>query len=115
MQFTISPKPGSVTRPVSATYTIEYLQDRGYLDTSTGEATLPIFGLYADYSNTVTLTYNFVNGTSLQNTVNVPTHPLPTHVDSIHPTVVQARTNTTDLSYDYHAFKNALRRPLACS
>src|SRR5947199_4576701 len=31
VQFTVQPKPGSVTRPISATYSSKYLSSRGYL------------------------------------------------------------------------------------
>src|SRR5215510_16552522 len=54
IQFTITPKPGSVTRPLSGTYSHDYLADRGYIQTSTGEIFLPVYGLYANYTNTVT-------------------------------------------------------------
>lgn len=64
IRFTIAPKPGSVTRPISATYALGYLQSRGYVDSAKGQITVPVFGLYADYSNTVTLTYSFHDGTS---------------------------------------------------
>src|ERR1700719_956121 len=33
--FTITPKPGSVTRPVSVTCTADYLQSRGYFNLQT--------------------------------------------------------------------------------
>ena len=47
IKFQIAPKPGSVTRPVNATYPIEYLQKRGYFNSQTGAILLPVFGLYA--------------------------------------------------------------------
>ncbi len=55
--FTVVPKPSSVTRPVSASYSSAYLQNRGYLNLQTGQITLPVFGLYANYANEVALTY----------------------------------------------------------
>ncbi|MEY2539011.1 MAG: arylsulfate sulfotransferase, partial [Verrucomicrobiota bacterium] len=101
IRFAITPKPGSVTRPLSATYFRQYLQSRGYLDSQTGQITLPVFGLYANYSNTVTLTYCFADGTSQQATVNVLTAAFSDPCGIDNPTVLQARTNTTDLSYDF--------------
>lgn len=64
IRFTIAPKPGSVTRPVSATYAFGYLRQRGYVDSANGKITVPVFGLYSDYANTVTLTYSFDDGSS---------------------------------------------------
>src|SRR6266436_6619230 len=46
IQFTITPKPGSVTRPLSGTYANSYLVDRGFENPQTGEVILPIYGLY---------------------------------------------------------------------
>ena len=70
IKFQITPKPGSVTRPVTATYPIEYLQKRGYFNSQTGAIMLPVFGLYAGFVNTVTLTYFFTDNTSQQVPVN---------------------------------------------
>jgi len=55
--FTITPKPGSVTRPLSGTFATSYLIERGYLDPGTGQIFLPVYGLYAGYANAATLTY----------------------------------------------------------
>ncbi len=106
VRFTIAPKPGSVTRPISATYTSEYLQSRGYLDPDTGMATVPVFGLYSDYSNTVTLTSFFTDTSSQQEMVTVTTGPYNDECGLSSPTIIQARTNSTDLSYDYMVVKN---------
>ena len=53
VKFSIVPKPGSVTRPIAATYFADYLQNRGYLNSQTGSITIPVFGLYSNFSNTV--------------------------------------------------------------
>src|SRR3982750_4311735 len=45
IQFTITPKPGSVTRPLSGTYANDYLVGRGFEHPP--EVVLPIYGLYA--------------------------------------------------------------------
>ena len=108
IQFTVTPKPGSVTRPISATYTTNYLQARGYLNTGTGEAFIPVFGLYANYSNTAVLNFSFTDGSSQQNSVSVPTAAWNDTCGGAYnnPTVVQARTASTGLSYDYILIKN---------
>jgi arylsulfate sulfotransferase len=103
VRFTISPKPGSVTRPVSAVYTFDYLQSRGYYNSTNGQLMVPVFGLYAGYSNTVSLTCGFADGTSQQQMASVITAAY-TPGDTCGyttPTVLQARTNSTSLSYDY--------------
>ena len=52
-QFTIAPKPGSVSKPVHVEYSISALAARGYF--SLGSLTLPVFGLYAGYQNQVSV------------------------------------------------------------
>src|SRR5712691_10107825 len=42
IQFSITPKPGSVTRPLSGTYSNDYLTNRGYIPFATGEIFLPV-------------------------------------------------------------------------
>src|SRR5438105_2873983 len=44
VQFSVTPKAGSVTRPISATYSSNYLQSHGYLNTGTGALVVPVFG-----------------------------------------------------------------------
>lgn len=55
IKFSIAPKPGSVTRPLSGTYANAYLVARGYVQANS--IFIPVYGLYADYTNSVTLTY----------------------------------------------------------
>ncbi len=64
VKFTITPKPGSSTRPLSGTYSHKYLAERGYL--LNGKIFLPIYGLYDNYTNAVTLTYAFNDGSARQ-------------------------------------------------
>lgn len=107
IQFEVVPKPGSVTRPISATYFADYLRSRGYLDSSSDRVTVPVFGLYAGYTNTVNLTYRFTDGSVQTGSVTVTT-PVFNDVNGYNrPTVLQARTASTQLSYDYIILKSA--------
>ncbi|MGI8955427.1 MAG: aryl-sulfate sulfotransferase [Chthoniobacterales bacterium] len=105
IQFSIAPKSGSVTRPLAATYSNAYLTERGDLDSSTGEIFLPVYGLYAAFSNTVILTYYFNDGSSKQDAITIATDSFTHPCDLDNPTVLQARTDTTSLSYDYMLVK----------
>src|SRR5215470_7156561 len=73
IQFTIDPKPGSVTRPLSGTYSNDYLLSRGFEHPP--EIILPVYGLYAGYANTVRLTYRFLDGSSKQAVTSIATAP----------------------------------------
>jgi hypothetical protein len=57
MSFEIAPKSGSTTKPVSATFSKAYLDRNGYFNPYAGTVKLPIFGLYADYQNSVRVKY----------------------------------------------------------
>jgi len=100
IQFAIDPKPGSVTRPLSGTYSNDYLASLGFVNPP--QIILPVYGLYAGYTNTVRLTYRFLDGSSKQAFTSITT---PTFDDQgcgyNNPTKFQPRTNSTHLSYDY--------------
>src|SRR5262249_41181334 len=101
VQFTIAPKPGSVTRPLSGTYSNAYLLSRGYLLPTTGQIFLPVYGLYAGYANNVTLTYHFLDGSSKNATTTITTPAYDDPCQFNIPTVLQPRSTSTSLSYDY--------------
>src|SRR5712691_1092199 len=73
IQFTITPKAGSVTRPLSGTYSHDYLVARGFLLPPSPEIFLPVYGLYDGFTNTVTLTYHFLDGSSKQDSTTIST------------------------------------------
>ena len=105
IQFAIDPKPGSVTRPLSGTYANDYLLSRGFEQPPPATTvTLPVYGLYAGYQNIVRLTYRFLDGSSKQAVTSVTTAPFDDPCYD-NPTILKARTNSTDLSYDYIMIK----------
>ena len=100
IQFTIDPKPGSVTRPLSGTYANDYLVGRGFEHPP--EVILPVYGLYAGRANTVRLTYRFFDGSSKQAVTTISTATFDDQGCGYNnPTIIQPRTNSTNLSYDY--------------
>ncbi len=106
VKFKVDSKPGSVVRPVSARYSAAYLRRRGNVDAKTGVVTVPVFGLYANYTNTVTVTTRFTTGASEVHQVKVATAHFHDEVHK-HPQIVQVRTKDTSLSYDYVLLKDA--------
>src|SRR5436190_11073376 len=100
IQFKITPKPGSVTRPLSGTYGNRYLVDRGFENPQTGEIMFPVYGLYDGYKNTVHLTYGFMDGSSKQANFTITTATFHDPCGYKNPTVLQRRSNAA-LSYDY--------------
>lgn len=106
IKFTIAPKPGSVTRALSATYSKAYLQTRGYVDATAKRIIVPIFGLYAAYTNQVTLKYSFRDASSNKTNAVIETAAFD-HPPFDNPNVIQARTATKQLSYDYILVANS--------
>ena len=105
IQFAIDSKPGSVTRPLSGTYSNDYLVSRGFEHSP--EIILPVYGLYAGYANIVRLTYRFLDGSSKQAVTSITTATFDDPCGYNNPTILQARTNSTDLSYDYIMVKGS--------
>ncbi len=100
IQFAIDSKPGSVVRPLSGTYSNDYLVSRGFEHPP--EIILPVYGLYAGYQNIVRLTYRFLDGSSKQAVTAVTTATFDDQGCGYNnPGRIIPRTNSTQLSYDY--------------
>ena len=68
------------------------------MNSETGEIFLPVYGLYADFTNTVTLTYHFNDGSSKEDCDNRHNGRFRLILAvTTNPTVLQARTETTSL------------------
>ena len=109
IQFAINPKPVAVTRPLSGTYSNDYLVSRGFEQPPPATTvTLPVYGLYAGYANTVRLTYRFLDGSSKQAATSITTATFDDQGCGYdNPTKLQPRTNSTLLSYDYVMVKGS--------
>jgi hypothetical protein len=100
IQFAIDSKPGSVTRPLSGTYSNDYLVNQGFEHPP--EIILPVYGLYAGYQNIVRLTYRFMDGSSKQDVTSISTATFNDQGCGYNnPARIIPRTNSTTLSYDY--------------
>src|SRR5206468_11878681 len=61
-QFQIQPKTGSATRPIQVRYARSYLVAHRYFDSTNGNLTVPVFGLYAGRPNSVIINLGFGSG-----------------------------------------------------
>ena len=112
--FQIEPKPGRVSKPVSATFAKSWLERRGYLVEGAGMLTIPVFGLYADFDNPVELTLAFDDGSSrtLQTVVTTVPYADPNAVFD-RPVIRKARDAASrDLGLDFFALKSTLGSPV---
>ncbi len=107
VQFLVMPNAGSVTRPISATYSAAYLVARGYWDGSSSNMTVPVFGLYAGAANTVVLNFAFSDGSTVQQSTAFTTTAYTDSCNALNngKVVVQARRRTSDISFDYVLLK----------
>ena len=102
--FVVQPKPGSVSKPVSVTYTLDRLQSRGYVSGST--ITLPVFGLYAGFTNSLDIQLQFDGQFSQTLPLEIATEP---YADPLgiydHPNILIARAPGSSLGFDFFAMK----------
>jgi len=105
VSYTVQPRSGSVSKPVSVSYSQAALQRRGWI-TETG-VTVPVFGLYAGTDNEVSLEVQGTDGSRADVTVKVTTQPYQ-DVDGIydHPTIVTPRAAGGSLGFDFFVLKS---------
>jgi arylsulfate sulfotransferase len=110
--FTIAPKAGSASKPVDVSYTAAALKARQYMG---GDALLklPVFGLYAGYTNQVTVHLSFQDGSTLALASNITTadYADPTGIYQ-RPTILKQRAAGSSLGFDFFYIKSALGSPV---
>jgi arylsulfate sulfotransferase len=105
VQFSVASKPGSWVRPLAGTYSRDYLVQRG--DITGNTIFLTVYGLYDGYTNNVTLTYFFNDGSSKQASTVITTGVFDDPCGYKTATVLQPRVEGNSLSYDYILLKDA--------
>ena len=113
VHFVILPKPGSASKPVNVSYAIAALKARGYINLESGTLSLPVFGLYAGYTNHLAVDFQFTDGSkkSLEFDITTAAYSDPNGIyDS--PTVLKKRQPGSELGFDFFAMKSALGTPV---
>jgi hypothetical protein len=113
VDYTIAPKPGAVSRPVRADFTIDALQRRGYVDAASQHRKIPIVGLYGGYTNRVTVVLRFADGSTQALAANVATVPYsdPNGIYD-HLTIRTPRVAGSTLGFDFMLLKSVLGMPV---
>lgn len=111
VQYTIAAKPGTVSKPVHVEYTVDALTARGYL--SGGTLTVPVYGLYANYNNQVSMELTRQAGESTPLEIDIQTAPYadPTGIYS-NPTILTRRVPGGTLGFDFIYIKSGLGSPI---
>jgi len=108
IEFTIAPKPGSVSKAVDVRYAIEALYTRGFASFGSQLMTLPVFGLYAGYANQVSLRFEFQDGSELvlPLIISAPAYVDPTGIYT-NPNILVKRAAGTVLGFDFFIMKSS--------
>jgi hypothetical protein len=109
VNFTIAPQAGSVSKPISVTYASAYLVRRGFVQATS--LNVPLFGLYAGTTNSVTVTLTFSDNSSLTLPVAMTTSAFDDAVYGA-PQVVVPRSGSAMLGYDFIYMKSIIGSPV---
>lgn len=71
--FIVHTKPGNMSKDIDVTYSLDYLQRTGYVNTVTGTIDVPLFGLYPGYLNNVDLIVTRLDNTSVTTSLAIQT------------------------------------------
>jgi arylsulfate sulfotransferase len=112
VSYTIAAKPGTFSRPVSVTYTRARLERTGAWHAADKRLAFPVFGLYANYQNSVTLTAHFRDASTHVErlTVAAPAYDGPAAVYNT-PQVRTARSAAVSPGFDFMVVQNSIVSP----
>ena len=112
-RFTVLPRPGTVSRPVQVRSSTAALAARGHALVAPGTYRVPVFGLYADHGNTVSVELTFDDGSSRATALTVASGP---YVDATgyynNITALKTREAGTLLDYDFFYIRSIPSAPV---
>ena len=113
VEFRIQPKAGSVSAAVDVSYTSSALVSRGYMSAAGTTLTLPVFALYAGYTNLVTLNFGFQDGSTraLITSITTADYVDPTGI-YLNPAILKQRSPGSSLGFNFFFIKSALGSPV---
>lgn len=113
VSYTIVPKPGTQSKPVAVTMERAWLERRQAYAGADKRLVLPVFGLYANYRNTVSVDLTFSDGSHHDEQVAMDT-PAYSGADAYYatPTVRTARTGAALPGLDFIEIHNEVGTPL---
>jgi len=113
VSYTIAPKPGTWSKPVSVTYERTWLDRDGNYNSVFHRLSVPVFGLYANYPNDVTVTLAFRDGSRHTERVELDTSAY-TEPGAIYatPVVKTARGASDTPGLDFIAIHNGITTPV---
>lgn len=112
VSYTIEPKADARSKPVHVSYSWRALQQKGYVQPDL-TIHLPVFGLYAGYTNQVKLRMVYADASveELSHTMTTLPYADPNHVlDS--PSIRTQRARNSQLGFDFFVLKTSLGSPV---
>ena len=106
ISFTILPKSGSTAKPISVTYSKAYLMAQHRLASRVKEATISVFGLYANFNNTVRITVKQIYRKATTTTVRLRTAAYTGYFSAATRINVTPRNKSVPLDYSYMLVKH---------
>lgn len=113
VSYTVAAKPGTFSKPVAVTYTRARLERTGAWNAAGKRLSFAVFGLYADYQNSVTVTAHFRDASTHVErlTIAAPAYTGPAAIYST-PQVRTARSAAVAPGFDYMMLQNDLTTPV---
>jgi arylsulfate sulfotransferase len=113
VEFTIAPKPGTVSKPVDVWYAVGALTESGNLASNDALISVPIVGLYAGYENQVALQLQFQDGStqSLAASITTAAYTDPNGIYD-RPNIIVKRAAGSALGFDFFFMKSAFGSPI---
>ena len=112
VHYTIAGRPGSYSRPVSVTYDRAWLGRRAAWDGASRRIAFPVFGLYADHRNELTLTTRFRDGSTHASNVAVVTGAYLGPATLYAAPEVRTARGAASPGFDYMLVKNGITTPV---
>jgi arylsulfate sulfotransferase len=115
VEYSIAPKPNTVSAPVDVTWSRSALISHGYLSATLASAFIkvPVFGLYAGYQNQVSFKVGLDDGFVRQLDYKISTQ---SYLDStgiyLNPTIVKARAPDSELGFNFFILKSQYLSPV---
>lgn len=112
VSFSIAARPGTFSKPVAVTYTRARLERTGAWHAADKRLALAVFGLYANYQNSVMLTAHFRDASTHVERLTIAT-PALTGAAAVYgtPEVRTARTAGVSPGFDYMMLQNGITTP----
>jgi arylsulfate sulfotransferase len=113
VSYTIAPKPGTYSKPVSVTYDKSWLERNRAYDSASHQLALPLFGLYANYRNDVRVTVAFNDRSSHEQRIPIQTAAYSADAALYdNPTIRSPRAGPASPGFDFIMIKNGLTTPV---